>query len=63
MHTIIIEVLGGLVQDVSGIPEGVEVEIRDYDDAAGDENMPADFIGTDESGDKFFKAVWEHDSA
>lgn len=31
MITITVEVQGGLVHKVSGIPEGVEVVVRDYD--------------------------------
>lgn len=35
---IIIRVEGGLVQDVIGVPPGIEVRVEDYDD--GDESHP-----------------------
>lgn len=43
---IVVHVKDGLVEDVSGIPPGVEVEIRDYD--VVDEE---DVAGRDETGD------------
>jgi hypothetical protein len=31
MNTIIVHVDGGVIQDIEGIPPGVEVHVRDYD--------------------------------
>jgi hypothetical protein len=31
MNTIIVHVDGGVVQDIEGIPPGIEVHVRDYD--------------------------------
>ena len=36
MDTIVVEIKGGMVQDITGIPRGVEVEVRDFDTDSGD---------------------------
>ena len=36
LERIIIEIEGGMVTDVTGIPAGVIVEVRDFDAADGD---------------------------
>ena len=36
---IIVSVSGGLITDVSGVPPGVVVEVRDYDVEQGDIDM------------------------
>ena len=59
MKTIIVEIAGGLVQDVLGVPKGVVVEIHDYDDAH--EAEEGEHMGVDENGDQYFKGVWGHD--
>ena len=35
---IVIEVLGGVVQDVQNVPPGYDYEIKDYDDIEADED-------------------------
>jgi hypothetical protein len=54
MHTIIIRVSGGVVQDVEGVPPGVEVKVIDYD---GDDD--GDFETTDEHGERCNIATYD----
>lgn len=43
-----VTVSGGVVQDISGVPRGVEVEVRDYDcDERADETL------VDDNGDRY----------
>lgn len=41
--TIILEVLGGVVQSVIGIPKGITVEVRDFDVEGAREDQLTDF--------------------
>lgn len=48
MDTIVVEIKNGMVQDIAGIPRGVEVEVRDFDT---DDGKPA--VETYHSRDPF----------
>ena len=52
--TLIITVEGGLVQAIQGIPEGMRVEVWDYDTETTDD---AD-TEIDADGDRFVRAIW-----
>jgi hypothetical protein len=58
IEPILITVRGGVVQDVSSIPLGVRVEVRDYD-CDREEGHDYDYIKQDEEGDCYIKGVWE----
>jgi hypothetical protein len=45
---ITIEILGGLVQDVFGLPEDCELHVYDYDE--GDSSHPSCFVTIFEGG-------------
>lgn len=54
-NTIVITIEGGLVQDVSNIPPGMKVVVRDYDCEGADD----DELSKDERGDDCYVTVWE----
>ena len=56
MKEIIITVYGGLVQDVSGIPEGYRVKVLDYDNEGIDEEHPC---AQKINGEWAFVGIWE----
>ena len=45
---------GGVIQDISDIPEDVQVIVRDYDVDGSEEGLLVD-----EGGDNFIESVWE----
>jgi hypothetical protein len=53
--TIEIVVRGGVVQEVSNIPEGVCVLVRDYDI----EGVPTEKLDTDVNGDRCIESHWK----
>lgn len=53
-ESIVISVDGGLVQDISGIPEGVGVEVWDYDT----EGMDEERIEEDDNGNEFVRSEY-----
>lgn len=52
---IIIVLKGGLIQNIAGIPPGLQLIVKDYDTKGADQ----DELSTDSNGDKYFKRVWE----
>lgn len=52
---IIVEVTGGVISNVSGIPDGYEVEVRDYDSEAAES---ADDLQEDEDGNEYIGSTW-----
>ena len=54
--TILIVVEGGVIQNIEGIPAGVQVEVRDYD-VEGCE--PGDDLKTNDVGDEYFESIWQ----
>ena len=56
-HKILITVEGGVIQDISNIPENTEVEVYDYDcdEYPNDNNN----VEVDEDGDEYWKSVWD----
>ena len=53
-HNIIVDLDGGLVQDVHALPPGVRVVVRDYDIEGADD----DELHTDDSGAKYYQSVY-----
>lgn len=53
---IIIAVEGGIIQDMSGIPKGVEIEVRDYDIEGENEND----LDTNADGNQHTTSIWAH---
>ena len=51
---IIVTLEGGAVQMVERVPEGVEVEVRDYDIEGVDETV----LERDDSGDLYYSYLW-----
>lgn len=51
--TIVVEVRGGLVEDITGIPDGIQVEVRDYDVQDAGESQE-----TDSEGYKYRSEIW-----
>lgn len=51
---IVVEVSGGVVQDVANIPAGISVHVHDYDTDGQDEET----IKVDNSGGKYFLEKW-----
>jgi len=62
VDTIVLEVEGGVVHLVKGIPPGVEVEIRDYD-TEGCSRAEEKALPEDEDGRKYFCTLWTYDDA
>ena len=59
-NKIIIDVDGGLIQDIHNIPDGVEIEVRDYDtDGETSEDGDED-IFEDDNGYSYFLGVWKN---
>lgn len=56
---IILTVSGGCVQCVSGLPLGVELEIRDYDIEGN--GLSPEYIKVDEDGDEYQEIVLTND--
>lgn len=56
MKTITVEVSGGLVQDVRGIPKGIRAKVLDYDSDGLDESHPC---VKKINGDWAFVGIWE----
>ena len=54
--TITVIVSGGLVQDVQGIPEGIQVKVIDYDSEGIDESHPC---AKKINNDWCFVGIWE----
>jgi len=56
---IIVIVEGGVVQNVFDIPQGVEVEVRDYDtDQREEGDRDGDIIRKDKAGDFYRVGLW-----
>lgn len=55
MQTIRIIVEGGVIQNVLDVPEGVEVEVRDYDVDGGEQDLE---LEEDDRGDHYVKSVY-----
>ena len=54
---LLIVVEGGLIQDIKNIPEGLEIEIRDYDaDQYSYDDLEA--MKADEDGRRYFVTEW-----
>jgi hypothetical protein len=53
MQKIIVTVSGGVAQGVEGVPPGVEVEIRDYDNGKVDDDALTDEDGGPYSPDLY----------
>ena len=56
MITLTITVNGGLIQDIEGIPEGMEVVVMDFD-TEGVESDDADMHEL-EDGTEYIRSVW-----
>lgn len=54
MKKINITVEGGVIQDISDIPKGVNVVVRDYDCEGCDEEL----LKTDQDGNYYIESVW-----
>jgi hypothetical protein len=54
-HKMIITVEGGLIQDIQGIPYGLEVEVRDYDI----DHTENEALKEDEDGNKYIEIIHE----
>ena len=57
---IIVQVEGGVIQDILGIPDDVIVEVHDWDVDEGDHDI--EVFGPlleDEDGNKYIKTLWE----
>ena len=52
---------GGIIQDISDIPKGMEVEVRDYDHF-GSENYPDHALEVDENGDRYISNIFVGDN-
>lgn len=61
IKVIIVEVRGGLVSDVTGVPNGYVVEVRDFD--AGDFGVEDDEVEHDEKGNPYWLTEYESDEA
>lgn len=54
--TIVIDLDGGLIQQIRGIPRNIRLEVRDYDvEGAGPDELTQDKDGND-----YFETIWEH---
>lgn len=53
MQSITVIVKGGIVETVEGVPAGVEVRVRDYDQVQADDSAEID-----ENGRPYTEAVW-----
>ena len=53
MKTINITVEGGVIQDITDIPDDVQVVVRDYDVDGNEENLLED-----EDGYNFIESIW-----
>ncbi len=61
---IIVEVTGGVVSSVRGVPAGVVVEVRDYDEGTGtweDDPSLLDQVRKDKHGDRYAWYEVHHD--
>ena len=52
---IVITLEGGLIQWIEGIPDGMVIEVRDYDVEGADESE----LETGENGDLYYESIWE----
>lgn len=53
---IIVVVEGGLIQEITGIPKGFEIEVRDFDTDLRDDSDPR----VEEFGDEFaYVTIWD----
>lgn len=54
-----VTVEGGVIQDISNIPNDISIEVHDYDcdEEDCDENDP---VETDTDGNVYWKSVWEN---
>lgn len=57
MKRIIIVVEGGIIQDISGCPPNMEIEIRDLDT----EGVEEDKLSTTPNGDEYIESVHTHE--
>jgi hypothetical protein len=57
-HTIVVTVLGGAVQDITNIPEGVQVKLMDYDIESLTEDELQEKTEPDENGDRCIVSIW-----
>jgi hypothetical protein len=55
IQRIIVTVQDGMIVDIADIPEGVEIEVRDYDPPEVDEGD----WETDEDGDEYAESIWQ----
>lgn len=58
LHTITVTVLGGVVQDITNIPEGVQVKLMDYDIECLTEDELQEKTELDENGERCFVSIW-----
>ena len=58
MNRIIIDLEGGVVHDVSGIPKGVEIELRDYDTEGLDLESR---LKKDDAGHEYIESIYTDD--
>lgn len=53
-NKIIITVDGGIIQEIEGIPPGIEIEVRDFDTEGSDDPRIEEF-----NGERAFVTIWE----
>lgn len=61
LHPITVTVLGGVVQDITNIPEGVQVKLMDYDIESLTEDELQAKTEPDENGDRCIVSIWDHE--
>lgn len=59
MEIITIHIEGGIIQDVNGIPAGVQIQVNDFDVASEDIGNPMWNILQNENGRHFEQAIWD----
>lgn len=64
MEPIIVSVSDGAVQDIANIPQGLTVEVHDYDTTdlpAGLDEVVEECLKRDSEGNTYFLGVWQSD--
>jgi hypothetical protein len=56
-----ITVEGGVIQDISNIPDDISIEVHDYDcDTEPDPDDEYNSTKEDQNGDFYWESVWEN---
>lgn len=59
-HTVTIELEGGLIQDVIGLPEGIRIRVEDYDIEGSDPDEEPAIEKVERSGRFAFVSYWSN---